>query len=223
MVDCFAYLGLYVAIRYRNWLLRTGSIKLLASAFDHPIYQCLISWHLNDLFSLPEPILVHLQNGGFSARLTATEWHGVALDERHEMQINKDAKLVLVSRSSEQKMDYLSDYLPYCSTCLRNLKELFPQTNRATEEVFEHGATSKDKIFEINVQRMLEAVKSHGLFYNSETNQGLWNFLANKQVTHEQLHDLLAFRSIGQEEFENYVSTKFLRQPSTKLLCGKIA
>ena len=50
-------------------------------------------------------------------------------------------------------MEYLSDYLPYRFTCLRNLNEqLSPQTNRATEELFEHGATSKDKTVEINVQ-----------------------------------------------------------------------
>ena len=117
----------------------TGSIKLLAStfsAFDHPIYQYLISRHLNDPFSLPKPILVHLQNGGFSVRLTGTELHGVVLDKCHEMQINRDAKLAVV-RPSEQKMDYLSNYFPYCSTCLRNLNEqLFPPTNRATEELF---------------------------------------------------------------------------------------
>ena len=39
-VDCFAYIALFISIRYRNWELRTGSLKLLAaifSAFDRPI------------------------------------------------------------------------------------------------------------------------------------------------------------------------------------------
>ena len=44
-IDCFAYIALFLSIRYRNWDLRMGSIKLLAaifSAFDRPIYQELI-------------------------------------------------------------------------------------------------------------------------------------------------------------------------------------
>ena len=96
MVDCFAYLSLYVATRYRN-----------------------------------EPVLIHLQNGGFSARLTATKWHGVAIEECHEMQINKDAKLAVV-RPSQQRTEYLSDYLPYRSACIKNLKQqLFPNNTES--------------------------------------------------------------------------------------------
>lgn len=40
-LNCFAYIGLFLAIRYRNWELRIGSIKLLAaviSAFVHSTY-----------------------------------------------------------------------------------------------------------------------------------------------------------------------------------------
>ena len=43
---------------------------------------------------------------------------------------------------------------------------------------------------------------------------GLWNFLDDIQATAEQAHDLLNFRSIGQESFECYVS-KLIGSPST--------
>lgn len=43
---------------------------------------------------------------------------------------------------------------------------------------------------------------------------GLWNFEC-KEATSEQSHDLLNFRSIGQEAFEAYVSNKLLSLPST--------
>ena len=42
MKDCFAYLSLFIGIRYRNWMLWTSGIKSMAavfSAFDCPIYQ----------------------------------------------------------------------------------------------------------------------------------------------------------------------------------------
>ena len=121
MKDCFAYLCLFIGIRYRNWMLRTCGIKLMAavfSAFDRPIYQQLIPQHLLDIQRLPKPVLAHLQKGGFSVRLSPSEWHSVALDECHEMKVNKDAKLAIV-RPSESKIVHLSNYLPFRSACLR--------------------------------------------------------------------------------------------------------
>ena len=94
-VDCFAYIALFTSLRYRNWDLRTGSLKLLAAVFagfDRPIYQELIPRHIKDLLTMPSSVLHHLRKGGFSVRLSASEWHGVGLDECHEMKINKDAK-----------------------------------------------------------------------------------------------------------------------------------
>ena len=55
--DCLSYISLFIAIRYRNWDLRVGSIKQLAaifSAYDRPMYQKLIPRHVHDLCTLPE-------------------------------------------------------------------------------------------------------------------------------------------------------------------------
>ncbi len=109
-VDIFSYIALYTGIRTRNWQLRTGSLKLMASvfsAFDRPIYQRLIPQHLKDLAQMPPRVLQHLQDGGFSVRLTSTEWHAVALDECHEMKVNKDAKLAVVRPSERRSSIYL--------------------------------------------------------------------------------------------------------------------
>ena len=35
-------------------------------------------------------------------RLSSTDWHGVALDECHEMEINKDAKLAVVGPTPDK-------------------------------------------------------------------------------------------------------------------------
>ena len=215
--DCFAYLSLFIGIRYRNWKLRTSGIKLMAavfSAFDRPIYQRLVPQHLLDIQTLPEPVLAHLQNGGFSIRLTPSEWHSVAVDECHEMKVNKDAKLAVI-RPSESKMVHLSNYLPFRSACLNNLmRELFPEREKSAEK-FDHNPTSKDKKVELNVQSMMEQINTHGMFHQLPDNQGLYNFLQNKKAAPEQAYDLLNFRDIGQKGFENYTSSKLLKLPST--------
>ena len=104
-VDCFAYISLFIATRYRNWELRVGSIKQLAaifSAYDRPLYQKLVPKHIHDILSLPEFILHHLRKGIFSVRLSSTQWHAVAVDECHEMCINKDTKMAVVRPSKEE-------------------------------------------------------------------------------------------------------------------------
>ena len=131
------------------------------------------------------------------------------------MKVNKDAKLAVV-QPSESKIAHLSNYLPFRSACLNNLmRELFPEREKNSER-FDNCPTSKDKKLEANVHSMIELIIStHGMFHQQAENQGLYNFLQNKQATPEQAHDLLNFRDIGQKGFENYTSSKLLKLPST--------
>ena len=68
----------------------------IPAADDRPTFQQLIPQHLKDLACMPQPILEHLEAGGFGVVLTPSQWHAVALDECHEMKINKDAKLAVI-------------------------------------------------------------------------------------------------------------------------------
>jgi hypothetical protein len=212
-VDCFAYYALFLALRYRNWELRMGSIKVLAatfSAFDRPIYQELIPHHLKDILTMPPNVLHHLRKGGFSVRLSPTEWHGVALDECHEMKINKDAKLAVV-HPSKHKMEFLSNYMSFRPACVDNLaKQIFPERGQHTN-MFSHVPTSKDRKRDINIHHMLDAILTKGML----TVSGLCNVFEQKQATPEQAHDLLNFRKIGQEACEGFISSKVLGLPST--------
>ena len=216
-VDILAYFGLFNAIRYRNWHLHNGSIKRLAavfSAFDRPIYQTLIPRHIFDILSLPESVLQHLQSGGFSVRLTLTEWHGVALYEWHEMKINKDAKMAVV-RPSAHKMEHLSNHLSFRASCVNNFRQqLFPERAQHVTS-FSHSPTSKDKKSSVNVERMLEAISKHKMFQDKEENNGLWNIFKSIKANTEQAHDLLRFREIGQCAYEDYIRTKLINIPST--------
>ena len=211
------YLGLYIAIRYRNWHLRNSSIKLLAavfSAFDRLIYQQLIPRHIYDILSLPNEVLQHLQRGGFSVRLTRSEWHGVALDECHEMKINKDAKMAVV-RPSASNMEHLSHYLSFQAACVNNFsQQLFPERAQRANR-FSHGPSSQDRKSAVNTECMLAAIANHGLFHDKIENNGLWNIFKSLQANNEQAHELLQFRVIGQSGYEAYIKTKLLNIPST--------
>ena len=99
ITNSLVYMTLFIAIRNGDWVLRMTAIKLMAavfSAFDRPIYQCLVPQQLADLLCFPAPILQHLQKGAISVRLTKSKGHAVGLDEAHEMKINKDAKFSVV-------------------------------------------------------------------------------------------------------------------------------
>ena len=68
----------------------------------------------------------------------------MALDEAHEMRINKDAKLAVV-RPSPEKMSFMSNYLSFRSACVRNLSDqLFPE-QKERADTFSHRPSGKDK------------------------------------------------------------------------------
>ena len=154
-----------ISIRYRNWELRTGSIKELAAifaAFDRPIYQQLVPRHIHELLLMPSHILHHLQRGSFSVRLSKSEWHGVAIDECHEMCINKDAKLAVV-HPSKHRMEFLSNYMHFRSACVECVKrQIFPE-REVNKQDFSHPVVNMDRKREENILRMVQVIKSKGM------------------------------------------------------------
>ena len=125
LTDYFAYITLFCAIRSGNWNLRLASIKTLApifAAFDRPTYRKVIPQHLADCILLPPDILQCFEQGGFSASITGRPWHLVALDELHEMLINKDCKQGVIHPTKEF-VSRQSLYFPFRSTVLHNTKD----------------------------------------------------------------------------------------------------
>ena len=154
---------------------------------------------------MPSSVLHHLRKGSFSVRLSPSEWHGVALDACHEMKINKDAKLAVI-HPSKYKMEFLSKYMAFHSSCVHN--QLFPE--REGRQAGFHSPTGQDKKKDVNMTGAIESKSMTAL-----PACGLWNFLEVKEATLEQAHDLLQCRHIGQQAFERYVSTKIIGLPST--------
>ena len=105
-----AYIGLFLAIRSGDWSLRVASIKQMAAtfmAFDHHNYTKLISQHLADLLCMPQSILTMFRQGAFVVSIGGRSWHSVAIDEAHEMLINKSCKTSIVQPSH----DYINRFV----------------------------------------------------------------------------------------------------------------
>lgn len=117
-------------------------------------------------------------------RLSATEWHGVALDECHEMKINKDAKLAVI-HTNKYKMGFLSHYMDFCSQWVRNLqKELFPESEKA----FTHfiPSTPRDNKREENIRKITRLLQEKIV---SITGTGLCN-QEGQEASTEQAHEV---------------------------------
>lgn len=70
---------------------------------DRPTYLRVLPQHISDLASYNEETLRCLEKGGFAANITGTQdkdLTSLALDEAHEMMINKDVKAGL-TRTTE--------------------------------------------------------------------------------------------------------------------------
>ena len=76
-------------------------------------------------------------------------------------------------------MEFLSNNLPLRSACLMNSK-IFPKG--LSTEIFTISKVTKE-----NVKHMVEKLASHGMFFNSERNMGLYNFLGIKKLPQNSL------------------------------------
>ena len=110
-------------------------IKMMApifSAFDHTTYQNLIAQNLADIQSLPQEVLNAFKRGGFVVSITGQVCHSVAVDEAHEMCINKDYKTSIV-RPTPNYISRVANYIPLCNKYLQNLRnQIFPEENDKT-------------------------------------------------------------------------------------------
>lgn len=127
--DCLCYLALFIAIRCKNWTLRVSALKMMAplfAAYDRTTYQQLVPQHLVDIQTIPEPVLLNLEAGAFAVCILQGKGHATALDEAHEMCINKDMKSAIV-RPSKAYLQKTSLFLRFRIEAYKNiLSQLFP-------------------------------------------------------------------------------------------------
>ncbi len=218
--DCFCYIQLFIAIRCQNWDLRNSSLKQMAPlflAYDRTTYQRLIPYHLADIQKFPSDLLKHFKNC-FTISINGGKGHAVALDEAHEMCINKDLKMA-ISRPTQSYLQKTSLFMKHRISIHKSLlSEIFPSLNSQFEPLF-NIFTKKPAIVkgEENVVAMITQIDKIGLFPGDKItkNRGLINAFSNIKATPEQSHDMLNFRKIGSCDLDNYINHFILKKPST--------
>ena len=171
--------------------------------------------HLADLLTLPTSIMTTFKQGGFVVSICNRPWHSVAVDESHEMLINKDCKTSIV-RPLPDYINRIACYMPYRSKALQNLKqEILPSTEEKHHSIQSpFSVHPNDKKLEQNIKAQMEAISTSKLLIYSTNNRGLINPFTDKCATPCQHHDLLNFRAIGEREFLQRIAAVILKQPS---------
>ena len=194
------------------------SMAALFTAFDRPNYQKLIPQHIVNMLTIPNEILSHLSNGGFTVSITGRPCHSVGVDETHEMCINKECK-EYITRPSADYINRIAMFLPVRAESMKNIEtQLFPERKTASDTqpiTTIYASERESKKLEMNVRSQVEYLKNSTIIVGIQENT-LCHLFKKKQPTPEQVQDLMKFREIGQTEFESRVEYNFLRNPSVK-------
>ena len=159
------------------------------TAFDHQTYRKLIAQHLADFCSFPNKVTNSFKQGGFVVSLSGTPWHSVAIDEAHEMKINKECKMSIV-QPSQDYINRVASYIPYRAKYMENLREqLFPEDNHTNVPNVPNSIVSEDyktkrSIANIKAQRNLMLSAEH--LPLESTAKVLCNPFAKKVATSDQ-------------------------------------
>ena len=217
-MDCLSYLSLYLAIRSSNWKLCLSSLKMMAplfTAFDRDFYERIIPYHLADIELFPPEVLQCLKNGGFTVSITGQRWCAVALDEAHEMCINKDLKAA-VTRPTKSYLQKTTLFFNYRIKAYKNIiHELFPdrEIKQSTSNTI-IDSTPQTCQSEENIKQMCSLIRDKNLLITT-TNRGILNVFSGQKATPEQEADMLNFRCIGKQAYFDYVTYHILHQPSS--------
>lgn len=155
--------------------------------------------------------------GGFTVKFNGGIGHAVALDEAHEMGINRDLKMAVV-RPTQAYLQKTVCFFNYRVKAQKNLAAqifcLKKNTPTETNSILDN--TTFTKHWEENVQQIRRHIVQFALFTSkTEISRGLVNIFTGTHATLEQAHDMLNAKKVGQEKFKNYITHHILQQPST--------
>ena len=140
--------------------------------------------------------------------------HLAALDEAHEMCINKDMKAAVV-RPTKAYLQKTSLFLRYRIAAHKNLlKQVYLSSDsrsKTDETLFSTNMRIKE-----NVCTRVKTIKDFNLLpHNMQLNRGVVNTFSGIKANPAQSYDLLNFRKIGYNNNMSYIKHRLLKVPST--------
>ena len=164
--------------------------------------------HFAEVASLPNVARQCLSRGRFVCNIRSSKMHAAALDEAHEILVNKDIKTYVV-RPSKKYLNKIMYY--YCvrskkkqlkeQLSLRCVQEKPPSIFDSTPHAAmceENSDSMESKLLDLNV---LHTVENRSLLALNGT-----------IASPEQHRDLVCFREIGNQYFEVYVPSAMVPQ-----------
>ncbi len=137
--------------------------------------------------------------------------HAVALDEAHEMLVNKDIKTSVV-RPSREYLNRIMYYYPVRAKVGKQLKEqISPPSRVSIFNCTPHAARCEE-----NIDSMKSKLCDLHVLATVQESRGLLA-LDGTITTAEQHKDLIAFRDIGKQYHEAYIQYYIVRDPSAQV------
>ena len=169
----------------------------------------LIPHHLSEVNSYSIEILECFERGGFSVSITGTAWANVALDEAHEMLINKDLKSAVI-RPTTEYLQKTSTFFNYRMKCYKNfIRQIFGEKDLPVI-IMVNAQDIKDNE---NIDKMWQFLQKFDMFTDNE--KELKNIFTNHIANPQQRHDILAFYDIGSKFYTEYVTQRVFSLPSS--------
>ena len=124
-----------------------------------------------------------------------------------------------VSRPSAETINRTSLFLPIRAEAINNIeKQLFPKQKgdsiKAITSVYATSPDTESRKLESNIRKQVNKLQSSSLATSSSS--ALCCLFSRKQLTPQQEHDLLNFRTVGGSEYKNCVEYYLLKNPSIK-------
>ena len=176
-------------------------------------FRDMLPQHFSEVLTLPAYIRECFEQGGFVCNMRGRRMHAVALDEAHEMLVNKDNKTSIV-RPTEEYLNRVL-YYPVRAHAIKQLKsQLFPPDLSRGESppVTIFHTPPADISTEHNINSIINRLAQEGEMLFTEKS-GLYT-MSGVQATPEQQKDLLTFRDIGKKYHIVYIQYRILKDPS---------
>ena len=216
--DMFHYASLFLAIRLRQFPLCTAAVRMLTPIFhamDRPVYLKLVPFHLAELKQFPPNIFQQLERGAFAVSISGHDGCCVALDEAHEMLINKEFKMAMNS-TSMGSMSRLLHYLPYRSRVLKNLKDQIGSASLSSSND-QSNMLSLFKQHEENVSHYVCKLREAAVLFKQGQQPDHISHIFTGEVSSDVVsQDLQSFYEKGEEDLQAYIKCVVLNTSGTK-------